>query len=204
MKKIIITITLLLSSLATTAQAQQLDAKPLADMIKMIESAKFKYIEHGLAYGFVSVESCLYTSKDFAILKNYCYPNKPYPAKGFTIISAKFGVVELYQENLQTVIKRDVRIDVFPENFKDYATTPTASLTIQKLNSIFEDLYSRREGACWSTNFSRYTEVAEVQCNAQAGSVGSIDKWGAETQAVTANSKSWNRLMNRVNAAITK
>jgi hypothetical protein len=203
MKKIITALLVVLGS-ASISYAQ-LATKPVAELLRAIEASKFTYREHALAYGYDSIHSCLYTSKDFAILKNYCYPNKPYPAQGFTVISAKFGIVNFYEENLgQGILKHDVRIDVFPENYKDYAGTATSTLRIKKLNSILADLYERRMAACWSTNFSRYTEQPELACNNQAGAVGGIDVWGKETQTLTADKKAWAGALARINSALKK
>lgn len=204
--KTIITILFLSLGLTSTAFAQSLEAKPVAELLRSLQTQKFKYVEHALVTGYYSIHSCLYVSKDFAVLKNYCYPAKAYPAKGFTIISAKYGIVDLYQEKLQgNILKHDVLINVFPQDYADYASTPTSTLKIDKINTILDELYARKQGACWSTNYSRYIEAPDVQCNQKAnGHVVGYDQWAKETQSLTANLKDWNRLMSQVNAAITR
>lgn len=204
MKKIFLT--LLFAVLFTNSYAQALTAKSVEDMLKKIEASEFTYQGHALAYGYFSIESCLYTSKDFAILKNYCYPAKSYPAKGFTIISPEFGVVRFYQESLpKEIVKRDIELHTFSEDFAEYAGTPMADLSFGKINSIMEELYNKQPAACWSSNYSRYTSKPEVKCNQKAGnSVASLAAWGKETQAMSKHSKGWNAVLARLNAAIKK
>lgn len=205
MKKITTAIVFLFL-ISFNASAMQLEAKALEDLLRSIEINPLTYRERGLVFGFNSIQSCLYTNKDFAILKNYCYPAQPYPAKGYTIISAKYGVIELYQERLDNgVNKRDVTIDVFPAEFADYAGTSTQTVRIAKLNSILEDIYKRRTAACWSTNYSWYTETADVKCNEQAGAnIVGFESWSRETQTATRTTRNWNRVMNRVEAALKR
>lgn len=203
MKNTILIIALVFGSF-TAATAQSLDAKPLEALIKQIESSRFTYRENGMVFGFHSIKSCLYTSNELIVLKNYCVPKKNYPAKGYTIFSPKFGMIDLYQEQLPNVLKRDVRISEFSSVLFPVLNQPLPSYRISKLNSIFEYLYPQRNPSCWSTNFSRYTEAPEVACNVNPADIFGYDAWAAETQTITASQADWARLIRKLESVFKK
>ncbi|MEQ1722745.1 MAG: hypothetical protein ABL930_06185 [Pseudobdellovibrio sp.] len=200
MKKIILIAFLTLTTLS--AQAVILEAKPVSDLITSIQSAQFKYKETGMIFGYTTIQSCLYVSKDFAILKNYCFPKKDYPAQAYTIISPKFGMIDLYQEDLVSVLKRDIQITEFPDILKDYVKVPLNNSNIEGLNKIIEKLYYQYGPACWSTNASYSDQQPDVRCSTTE--VIDFDLWKVETQNITSDLKSWKNLMQAVEAAITK
>lgn len=201
MKKIIAIVALILSSVST--QAYVLEAKPLADLESLIQSSTFKYKETGMVFGFSTIKSCLYVANDIAILKNYCVPKKEYPAAGYTIISPKFGIIDLYQEDLETVIKHDIQITTFPDILKGFIKTPVHTQNIAGLNKILEGVYKLYGPACWSTNATFENQVPEVQCYASQEVIG-FDTWSVETQKKTNDMKAWKALMEAVEATITR
>lgn len=195
--KILIIFTTLIGT-ATAAVAQNLEAKPFDLLMQQIESSRFTYRERALVHGFYSIQSCLYTSTEIVVLKNYCYPKKNYPAKGYTIFSRKFGIIDLYQEQLGDILKRDVSITVFPDALHQQMTAPMTSYRIRSLNTILEHFYRIRGPACWSTNFSRYTEAPDVACNISKTDVSGFAEWSDETQRLTASQADWSRLIGRL------
>lgn len=178
------------------ALATVLEAKPVGELIRLIEASKFSHKEDGLIFGFFSIQSCLYVSDKLVIIKNYCVPARDYPAKGYTIISAEFGIIDLYQEELQAGLKRDVQITAFPEILKEYLGTPMPDSKIQGLNEILEKLYYRNAAACWSTNASYSTGLPVVECSAE--NVVNFDTWAAETQALTGDLAAWKKLIESI------
>lgn len=203
MKKIITIAALVLSSISTQANPYVLEAKPLKDLISLIQSSTFKYKDTGMVFGFATIKSCLYVADGFAVLKNYCVPKKEYPAAGYTIISPKFGIIDLYQEDLETVIKHDVQITTFPDILKGFIKTPVHTQNIAGLNKILEGVYNLYGPACWSTNATYEDQVPQAQCYASQDVIG-FDTWSAETQNTTNDMKAWKQLMEAVEAAITK
>ena len=198
MKNIFISIVAFFISLPSYSYV--LEAKPITEMLQLIKSTAFTHKEDGLVFGFNSILSCLYISPEFVILKNYCIPNKNYPAKGYTIISAKYGIIDLYQEDLNFAIKHDIQITVFSDVLKDYVNAPFTDSTIEDLNLIFEKLYNQNSPACWSTNFSYSNQVPEVNCT--SNEVLKITDWAKETQTITVNDDSWAALFKAVETAI--
>ncbi|MFN7823833.1 MAG: hypothetical protein ACK5P6_00570 [Pseudobdellovibrionaceae bacterium] len=195
MKKFITTLFIMLSSIST--EATFLEAKPLRDLLSVIQSSDLKYTETGMVFGFISINSCVYTSESLILIKNYCFPERKYPAKGFTILSQKFGLIDIYQEELdKTLLKRDIRIDVFPEVLRRYLKGSLKNLTLPEINNILEATKNKYSPACWSTNFSFYTEGAEVKCNVPTTNVIDFDLWATETQAVLADKKAWLALID--------
>ncbi len=184
-----------------SAQAVILEAKPVRDLIAFLQNAQFKYKETGMVFGFTTIQSCLYVSQDIVVLKNYCFPKKDYPAQGYTIISPKFGIIDLYQENLETVFKRDIQITTFPDILKDYLKAPLNNSDIAGLNKVIETLYYQYGPACWSTNASYSDLQPKVQCSTQE--VVGFDLWAQETQNITGNLKSWKNLMQEVESRLS-
>lgn len=195
MKKLLATLLIILST--ASAEATLLEAKPFRDLVAVLQSTELKYTETGMAFGFISIKSCVYTSEDMIVLKNYCFPKKNYPAKGYTIISPKFGIIDLYHEQLsEEILKRDVRIDVFPEPLAPYVKGSLKNLTLADINKIIETTHYKYGPACWSTNFSFYTEGPEVKCN--ASEVTDFDNWALETQTLLADQKAWLTLIDQL------
>ena len=215
MKKIILITLFSLLSLSTAHADYVLEAKALKDIASAIQSTKFKYKERGMIFGYNTIESCLYISQDMVIVKNYCYPAKKYPAKSFTIISPKYGMIDLYEEDffgvdneengLNKVIKHDVRITAFPDILKDYFSGDLNQETIDSVNVNIEKMYNAHYPACWSTN-AHYSD-SKPDWGCYRGSVDNIlglQDWFDETQAFTADDKGWNQLFQNIEAVIKK
>jgi hypothetical protein len=183
------------------SQALVYEAKPLGDLTAKIQAAAFEHREDGLVWGFNSIKSCLYVSGEIAVLKNYCVPKKEYPAKGYTIFSKEFGIVDLYQEDLGPVIKRIAYITVFPAVLNAQVPGPVSAATIPGLNKVLESFYYQRTPACWSTNFS-YSEAPEAKCN--AGDIVNFEAWAGETQALANDPSAWDALIRKVEDSITR
>ena len=200
MKNILMSLLVIFSSVC--AYSYVLEARSVVELVKQIEQSKFEHTEDGLVFGFNSIKSCLYINEDFVILKNYCVPKKEYPAKGYSIISLKFGIIDLYQEEINSIIKRDIRISTFADILKDHLSIPLQASTITSLNEILERLYYLRTPGCWSTNFSHYTKQPEAKCS--TGEVLNFDLWAAETQSITGDAKNWKQLMSAVENSISQ
>ena len=148
MKKLFIIAALILTTL-TSAHAQKLEARSMNELMSEIENAEFTYKETGMIFGFVSIQSCLFVSKDIAIFKNYCFPVKKYPARGFTIISKKFGMIDLYEEQLdETLLKRDIQITQFPEILSPYLGLPFPVATLTDLSTMIEKIHFKYNPGC--------------------------------------------------------
>lgn len=175
------------------SHAVTLEAKPVSELLQAIEQATtLTYKETGLIFGFHSIKSCLYTSDEMVVIKNYCFPKRKYPAKGYTIISPKFGIIDFYQEQLtDTLLKRDIRISEFPEVLFPYLPQSLKATSIAEANALFEKLYSAHNPSCWSTNFSHYSEKEEAKCTSSAVDVVGLDEWKTETQNLTLDEKTW-------------
>lgn len=175
--------------LSINAQAATLSALPVKDLMKEIKATRFKYSETGMAYGFVNIKSCVYTSQNMIVIKNYCSPKKEYPAKGYTIISKKFGVVEFYQEQLDAeLLQRDIRINEFPETIAPYVKASLANQKLPAINNFLESMNNKRDPACWSTNYSFYTDgTPDVNC--YLSDIAEYPAWSKETQSIVLDAK---------------
>lgn len=182
------------SLLSINVHAAELEAKPVADLMKEIKATRFTYSETGMAYGFVNIKSCVYTSENMIVIKNYCSPKKEYPAKGYTIISKKFGLVEYYQEQYSDdILKRDIRIDAFPSTIAPYVKASLAKQKLPAINNFLEKMNMDRNPGCWSTNFSFYTETEDVNC--YKTDITEFPAWAKETQGITNDLKAWSELI---------
>lgn len=187
------------SLLSINAHALTLEAKPVKDLMKEIEATKFRYTETGMAYGFATIKSCVYTSPDMIVIKNYCSPKKDYPAKGYTIISKKFGLIEFYQEEVSdTILKRDVRIDGFPEVIAPHLKANLDGKKLTTINNFLEAMNNKPDPACWSTNYSFYVEQPEAAC--YQTDIAEYPAWEKETQELTGSAKDWSALIKDMEA----
>ena len=189
-------------SFASTSFAALLEAKPVSALIKAVEYSTFTQKEPGLVFGFVSIKSCLFVSDELIILKNYCVPAHDYPAKGYTIFSREFGIIDFYQEQTGSELKRDILISTFPEILKEYLNSPLSTYNIESLNVILEKLYYKNDPACWSTNLSFSTGLPVVECS--AAGVLNFESWATETQALTGSLSDWKKLVKSIENSISK
>lgn len=202
MKKLIIALTATFITL--TSQAQVLEAKPIEKLLQTIESSEFTYLETGKIFGFISTQSCLFVAKDIAIFRNYCFPVKDYPAKGYTIISKDFGMIDLYQEELPGALKRDIQITQFQDILLPYLTTPLEENSLAGLSAMIEKLHYQYNPGCWSTNFSFYTETNDAACSVSSEYVPGFEQWAAETQSIVMDEKNWNEMLNLLKEKLVK
>ncbi len=200
MKKIILLIVLFVSSFA---HAQVLEARPFEELLNRIEKADFTYKETGKIFGFISTQSCLFLSEDIAIFKNYCFPVRKYPARGYTIITRESGIVDLYEEDVGSLLIRDIKIDEFPVFTAPYLQESLPTYTLSDLSGIIEQLYPRYLPGCWSTNFSKYIEAPEANCHPNL-SVNGFESWATETQAIVNDEAAWLSLMARIEAKLVR
>lgn len=200
--KNLLLITAFIITTLTSAKAQELKAESINELLGSLESTSFTYKEKGKIFGFMSTQSCLFVGKDFAVFKNYCYPVKEYPAKGFTIISPKYGIIDFYQETESSMIRRDIQITKFPSILVPYIQAPLENSNLPDLSAMIEELHYQYGPACWSTNYSQYTDAAEATCNT-TGVIGE-EEWKSETQTITNNLELWNKLMSRLETKFKK
>lgn len=193
---------LLTLTFAHFGYAQELKATSIQDLMEEMDTVDFEYKERGMIFGFASIQSCLYVSEEFAIIKNYCFPDRKYPARGLTIISKKFGMIDLYEEQLQGVLKRDIQISEFPQVIGPYLSTPFPHMTINGVSDMIEKLYHQHNPACWSTNYSAYTQAPEANCYPRTDNVLNFELWSKETQAITADLDTWYAMMEIIEAKI--
>lgn len=202
MKTTLILIALLFSY---SSFAQKLEANSFNELIKAIERSEFTYKETGKLYGFISTQSCLHVSEEIIIFKNYCFPVRKYPARGYTIITREWGIIELYEETLSAdLLQRDIKIEEFPVYMAKYLQDPLPTYTLAEFNDIMSEVYPRYNPGCWSTNFSRYSETNEANCHAPGMTVEQFENWAAETQTIVNDEASWFALMDAVEAKLKR
>ncbi len=144
-------------------------------------------------------------SEDIIIFKNYCYPAKKYPARGYTIITRESGIVELYEEELPGApLHRSIVIEEFPVFLTPYLQDSLPTYSLSDLDGIMRELYPRYNPGCWSTNFSKYTEAADFNCNQGLDNVLNGRTWAAETQAIVNDEAAWFALMDAVEAKLKR
>lgn len=175
--------------------APELEAKSVPELLKRVEQTEFSYAETGMMFGYVSIKSCMFKSDDLIVFRNYCSPVRNYPAQGYTIFSREFGVIELYEEQIDGLLKRDISIDQFPTIVGPYLESALPSLTLADYALIQEKMYQKFYPGCWSTNFSHYTETKDANCSQTPSPVIGFDQWALETQAIVNDEAAWKDLM---------
>ena len=201
MKTIILIATLFFSTLS---QAQVLEARPFSDLVKKIEASEFTYKETGKIFGFNSIHSCLFVSEEIVIFKNYCWPVRKYPARGYTIMTREWGITKIYEEQLPHVLLKEIGVDEFPVFMAPYLQSHLPDYSLAELSGIVEELYPRYNPGCWSTNFSKYNEVNEANCSLPAENVVNFPAWAEETQEIVMNEKEWFSLIDRIEAKLNR
>ncbi|MFP5385606.1 MAG: hypothetical protein ACLGHN_05965 [Bacteriovoracia bacterium] len=191
-------------SIVSNVGAQALEAKSFIRLLELIDKSEFTYKERGMVFGYNTIQSCLFVSQDLVIFKNYCFPQRDYPARGYTIISAEYGMIDLYEEKFPTVLKRDIIITEFPEILRPYLTTPFPVATLSGLSDMMEKMYHRYYPACWSTNFSFYSETAEAACTVSSSQVSEFENWKNETQEMVLDVDKWALVLDSIESKLSQ
>ena len=160
------------------------------DLIKILNKEKLVYRETGRVSGFFSIDSCLFTSKNFVVLKNYCFPKRAYPSRGVMIYSPEYGAFEFYEENSSDQQFRTLRHLVFKSDLNRLLKSPVEDIDIKKINAIKDYFYkdsSRR--ACWATNLSRYSKTPRVGCIKD--DINNYPRWKSEASIFTIDEQKW-------------
>jgi hypothetical protein len=126
---------------------------------------------------------------------------RKYPARGFTIISKEFGMIDLYEENFQGILKRDIQITQFPEVLEPYLTTNFPQSTLKGLSAMMEKIYYNFNPGCWSTNYGWNSGVQEANCSGNT-TVLDFEGWAAETQSIVIEEDTWLDLMETVDTKL--
>ena len=200
MKNLIILLTVLFTSL--TAQAQTLEAKSLKKLLAQIEATDFKFQERGMVFGFNTIQSCMYVGNEIVIIKNYCWPVKKYPARGYTIITPEVGMIDIYEEELPSIVKRDFLITQFPSVLAPYLRQPFPSASLGDLSQMMAKLHYQYNPACWSSNYSFSLEAPTAACNVELGNIAGVDQWFDESQEITGDIKVWYAFINAIEAKL--
>jgi hypothetical protein len=202
MKTIFITIALMFT---LSASAEGLTAKSVKDLLQKIEASAFVYKETGKIFGYISTQSCLFSTDTMVIFRNYCFPVKNYPAKGYTIISPEHGVINIYQEDYGNGhITHQVSIREFPEILKNHLPESLTKATLADLSVMIEEMYNQYNPACWSTNYSPYTLGADFNCTISRSEVTGFDAWAVETQQLTNDESQWQAIHTLLQKKLVK
>jgi hypothetical protein len=192
------------SLLSLSVCAQTLETRSFSSLMKAIQSTTFTYKETGKLPGYETTKSCMHISDTMVIFKNYCSPAGNYPVKGYTIISREFGVVDLYEEDLETVLKRDILQTQFSVVLEGNlpATFPNSSL--KDLNLMLKTMHDQYLPSCWSTNLSFYTEAPDTNCNIDVAKVQGYEAWKNETQTFLGSEVDWIALMKAIDQKLAQ
>lgn len=199
MKKIILLCTVFFTTLSW---GQSLTLRPVNQLIDLIDGEEFTYKETGKLFSYISTQSCLYVSEKVVIFKNYCFPVRNYPARGYTIISAEFGMIDLYEETLPSGLKRDITLSEFPEILLPYLSTPFPMVTLPGMDAMMEKIHFMYNPGCWSTNLSFYTETKDANCTINTNTVTGFDDWAVETQQIVGDEATWNLLFKKIESKL--
>jgi hypothetical protein len=191
----------LLSSLlflfSSVSFAQTVEAPLTKDIINKVMSSEFQFKGKGKIFGYESTESCLFLSNDIAIIKNYCLKDKNYPARSFVILSQDFGIIELYEERLYYLIKKDIRLWGFQEILKKELISGFSEASLSSMSNVIEKIYTNHLPGCWSTNFDKMLRGSESRCS-KSLSVSNFEMWSEETQDIVDSEKGWDQLVDSI------
>ena len=174
------------------------EATSFPALLEEIEATEFEYVENGMMFGFISIQSCMFKSENLIVFRNYCFPVRSYPAQGYTFFSREHGVIELYEESVDDLLKRDVNITQFPAIVGPYLGSALPSMSLKDYSLILEKMYPYYFPGCWSTNHSFYTDSKDVNCSKPTEGVVGFAQWAQDTQAIVNDKDAWVSLMKRL------
>ena len=194
MKYLLSSILFLISSVSF---AQSIEAPLTKEIMNKVMSSEFLFKGKGKIFGYESTESCLFLSNDIAIIKNYCSKDKNYPARSFIILSQDFGIIELYEESLSYLIKKDIRLLAFQENLKKELNIGFSEASLSSMSNVIEKIYTNHLPGCWSTNFDKMLRGSESRCS-KSLSVSNFEMWSEETQELIDSEIGWDQLVESI------
>ncbi|MCB0367813.1 MAG: hypothetical protein H6624_14905 [Bdellovibrionaceae bacterium] len=195
MSKIIMFVVATILSLSAWGQSR-LTAYPVEEVLNDTLATSVEFKDQAMVFGYYSIQSCLYANKDVTVIRHYCYPAKSYPARSYTMFSKKWGVIHFYEEDLGNVIKREVLIEVFPEDFNQYVTGDFSSWRIEDWNKVYEYFYKAPNAACWSTNYSQYTQQPESRC--YRDDIDNYRHWSVESMDLVSDPAQWDLILGEL------
>lgn len=182
-------LTLLLFSLFFTSKLMASDIITPQELLEYVKNHEFKSIGKAKVYGFHSTESCLSIHGEVLLVRNYCNDTKKYPAKGYYIISPKWGLHYLYEEILPgDIYARDVNLDSFPETVSAY--WEGEELDLNSALRLLEYLGKDYGPGCWVTNYSRYTDSPQSECF--QADINLYPHWKTESEKMVNDIPLWN------------
>ncbi len=127
-------------------------ALSLEQSLEEIQSQNFVFRERGLRWDFFSIQSCLFAGEQVLMVQNYCFPQRSYPARGMTLFSRSFGVLEFYEETQGGEYFREIRLLAFPQDLSGVLEKDPSDMSLQDLNRLLQRMRSLDLPACWSSN----------------------------------------------------
>lgn len=200
-RAIITSVLLFISSHASISAHASLSSPPLNDLFNQIVSTDFIYKERGKMFGYQTTQSCLFISEKMLILKNYCYPQRNYPARSYTILTPTHGTIHLYEEDFGSQIKREILLKHFPERIVPELFNDLTSESIGHLHQTFKDIYyTYNNPACWVTNLNLSSGQKDAGCYRTEQE--DHRSWVDESVAITESPVQWKRIFDSLDQAI--
>lgn len=191
---LVIFITMGLKIERSTATPFLREAKSIKSLLEQFKQIKFSYIEHGLVFGHISIESCLFVSDELILLKHYCFPAKNYVAQGYTLISKTHGILEFYEEDATDLTIREIDLKTFPDLLKTYLHAGDwRTYDLKQLNPLLQQIYELYVPGCWSINYDFQTEKPRAACGGEP--VHHFADWAQETQSYVNDENQWQTLL---------
>lgn len=186
---------------AAQAQAPELTARAIAEIVREVNQTQFQFRERGSLHGYVDAKSCLWVSARLIIVEHYCGSSN-IPARALSLWSPDFGILYIYEEDLGRQVRRDLVIDSFPENLAPYLISDLRKYSVAIMNSALEKMERQGDPGCWSTNYDLYTDGPSTGC--YGADIQRFSAWADETQAIVNSVRDWNTLFSTILAKIRR
>lgn len=185
-----------------SAYAQNSAFQPMSVIRQAVLDSEFTYVDHGLLFGFNSLESCVWISERIVAVQHYCFPAGSYVARSLALWSLDFGVVEFYEEDLGSVSKRDITLEEFPASLNGFLPNDLSFVRASTISSLREKFYNQENPACWVTNYDWYTNGAPAVGCYLFSAANIPSEWKAEAQNLTGNAAAWNMFYEEILAKL--
>lgn len=185
-------------------ESNAVDLHSPSEILQIIESEEFRYVDRALLFGYYSIESCVYVSSRVVVVEHYCFPDREYPARSLSLWSHEFGLVELYEEDLGNTLKRDYQQSEFPGALDEFLPQDLQSVHANTISSIMEKMYTLRNPACWATNYDWYSQGRPSVGCFEFAETELPNWWGSTALGFTQNENAWkdyfDRILSRIGA----
>ena len=161
----------------------------LQEVQKLIAKEKLVFRQRGRLRTAGSYESCLYSSKNMVVIEQYCSHRKKDPARSYILISNEMGVLQFYEERMDSYIERSWRGLLFASDFGHLKLPDLQFLRLGDIDRVLDFKDQLRTPFCWAVNRDQINNRENVNC--YLVDVRSESNWAQSARQLVLDDKAW-------------